>query len=382
MIVSVTGTWMQTAAQAWLVYELSGSAFQLGLVGACGSLPMLMFTLPAGVIADRLPKRNIVLLTQTASALQACALAALAYSGFIQVWHIMLLAFMLGVINSIDMPTRQAMVSELTSKEDLMNAVTWNSTAFNAGRIVGPAIGGVLIAAVGAPICFLLNGLSFASVIGALALIPPRPPGHAVRAPMLTQLREGLTWARQQPLVAWLLVMTAIASIFGMAYATLLPALAKDVFHTGPKGYGFLLSSVAVGALSSALLLSSFGHRWPLGRPLTAGTFLFPLALLGVAAAPRYALAVFALFLLGFGLMSFNALSNTLLQRTPPDELRGRIMGLRAFLFAGMTPLANLQIGATGEWLNPRIAIAIGGAICLLSALIAWKRVPELRRIT
>jgi MFS family permease len=382
LVVSVIGSWMQNLAQAWLVYKLTGSSLWLGVVGACGSLPLLLLTLPAGVLADRLPKRNILLFTQTMAMLQAFALAALIYTGKVQVWHVMALAALLGMVNALDMPTRHAMVMELASREDLFNAVSLNSSAFNAGRIVGPAIGGMLIAEVGFATCFLINGISFAAIIVALALIPPRPPAEVGKAPMLSQIADGLNWAKKQPVVRSLLILTAVASIFGMSYATLLPVFAEDVFHTGPKGCGFLMSSYAVGALTSAIAFSMLGHRWTLGRPLTFGAFVFPVALLAVSLSPDYYSAVAALFLTGLGMMSFNAVSNTILQQSAPDDMRGRVMSMRALLFAGMMPVGALQVGALGQWLGPRTAVAIGAVVCLAAAAVAWRRVPELRRTT
>lgn len=380
LLISVIGTWMQNAAQAWLVYELTGSSLSLGLVGACGTLPLLFLTLPSGVIADRFRKRNIVLFTQTMAMIQAFILAALIYAHLVQVWHVMVLAALLGAVNALDMPTRQAMVVELAGKEDLLNAISLNSSAFNAGRIIGPAIGGVLIAEVGTATCFLINGISFAAIIVALAFVRPRPPAQGGKAKMVSQIADGIAWAKGQPIVRSLLLLTAVASIFGMSYATLLPVFAKDVFHTGPKGYGFLMSSYAAGALTAAVGLSAVGHRWRLGQPLTFGMLVFPAGLLIVAVSPSYVIAVAALFLTGVGMMSFNAVSNTILQKTPPDELRGRVMSIRALLFAGMMPLGSLQVGAVGEWLGPRAAVAIGGAVCLAAAAVAWRRVPGLRR--
>jgi MFS family permease len=380
MLISVAGTWMQNAAQAWLVYDLTGSSLSLGVVGACGTVPLLLFTLPAGVVADRLSKRNIVLVTQTLAMLQAFALAALIYSGAVKVWHVMVLAGMLGAVNAFDMPTRQAMVAELASKEDLLNAISLNSSAFNVGRIVGPALAGVIIAAVGTAACFLVNGITFAALIVALAQIKPRPQGETGKAKMLAQIADGIRWAKGHHVARTLLMMTAVVSIFGMSYATLLPVFAKDVFHTGPKGYGFLMSSYAMGALASAIGLSALGHRWTMGRPLSFGSFLFPVALLAVAISPCYATAMASLFLTGLGMMLFNAVSNTILQKSPPDEMRGRVMSIRALVFAGLAPLGSLQIGAMGEWLGPRFAVAIGGAICLIAAMTAWRLVPELRK--
>jgi predicted MFS family arabinose efflux permease len=371
---------MQMAAQSWLVYDLTDSSIWLGLVGASGTAPMLLFSLPAGVVADRFSKRNILLVTQSVAMLQAFALAALTYFGVIRVWHVMVLAALLGISNSFDMPARHSMVIELSSRKDVLNAVSLNSSAFNSGRIVGPALGGLLIASVGTATCFFINGISFVATIVALAGIAPREPRPEAKGPMLLQIQGGLRWAKGQPLVKALLAMIAAASVFAMSYATLLPVFARDVFHMGAQAYGFLLSSYAVGALTSALLLTALGHRWPLGRLIGTGSYWFPFALAAVALAPRYGLAVAALFLAGVGLMLFNATTNTMLQRLSPDELRGRVMSMRTLLFAGMMPLGAMQMGALGEWLGPRAAVGIGAAVCLVAAITVSCRVPGLRQ--
>ena len=380
LIISVMGTWMQMAAQAWLVYDLTDSPLALGVVGACGTLPMLFFSLPAGVVADRLSKRNILLVTQSLAMMQALALAALTYTDVVRVWHVMVLAGFLGTANALDMPTRHAMVIELAGREDLLNAVSLNSSAFNTGRIVGPAVAGVLIAAAGTAGCFLINGLTFIALIVALTRIRPRPPRKEMQGPMIPQIRNGLAWAKGQPLVRGLLAMIAVASVFGMSYRTLLPVFARDVFHTGAEGYGLLMSTYAAGAVSSAVLLTALGHRWRVGRLVTAGSFFFPVALIAVALSPRYGVAMASLFLTGMGMMLFNAVANTMLQRASPDALRGRVMSMRTLLFAGMMPLGNLQVGALGEWLGPQAAVGIGGATCLVAALVAWWRLPRLRQ--
>jgi len=382
LIVSVMGTWMQMAAQAWLVYELTDSPFALGLVGACATLPMLVFALPAGVVADRMSKRNVLLVTQSLSMVQAFALAALTFTGAVRVWHVMALASFLGTVNSLDMPTRHAMVIELASREDLLNAVSLNSSAFNTGRIVGPAAAGLLIAAVGTPACFLINGITFTALIVALALISPRPPAQTGKAPLIPQIRDGLAWAACQPLVRTLLAMIAVASVFGMSYRTLLPVFARDVFHTGAQGYGFLMSSYAAGTLAAGVLLTALGHRWRLGGTVTVGSLLFPVALICVAVSPGYGFAVVGLFVTGMGMMLFSAVANTMLQKASPDELRGRVMSMRTLLFAGMMPIGNLQFGAMGEWLGPRVAVAIGAIVCLVSAFTAWRWAPGLRHST
>jgi MFS family permease len=383
LIISVIGTWMQNAAQGWLVFELTKSPLYLGIVGALGSLPVLLFSLPAGVIADRYSKHRIVFVTQTLAALQAAALALLIYLRVVQVWHVMMLAVMLGVINAFDMPTRQSMVMELVEREDIFNAVALNSSAFNSGRVIGPSVAGLLLAAAGMAGCFLINALSFLPLIVILATIRPRPPRPEMAgASMLEHIGSGLTWVKGQPVAVALLALTGVSSLFAMPYATLMPLFARSVFHTGPQGYGFLLSAPALGSLLAAVLMAKEGDRFRIGAITLLGSFLFPVALVLLATAPSYPLAVAFLFVVGFGMMSFNTTSNTMLQKDPPDELRGRVMGLRAFVFAGMAPLGNLQMGAAAEWLGPRWAVAIGGLVCLLTAGVAWWRAPALRRST
>jgi len=380
LIVSVTGTWMQMAAQQWLVYDLTGSSLYLGIVGACGALPMLLFTLPAGVIADRLPKRNVVMVTQSVAMLQALTMAALIYTGVIQVWHVIVLAVVLGTVNSVDMPTRQAMVLELVERDDALNAVALNSSAFNLGRIIGPAISGFLIAATGVGGCFLANGLSFLAILAALAFIPPRPAGAKLSGSMTDHIADGVKWVRANPVALALLMLTAVSGIFAMPYTTLMPVYARVALKASSTAYGFLFSAAGLGALTSASLLTWFGHRWRMGRLVALGSLFFPFALMAAAAAPKYGAAVISLYLLGVGLMLFNAVSNTMLQTMPPNSLRGRVMSLRAFVFAGMTPLGNLQIGAVAQSFGPRAALTVGGVVCLLTALVVAWRVPALRR--
>ena len=370
---------MQNAAQGWLVYDLTKSPLYLGIVGALGSLPVLLFSLPAGVIADRYSKHRILFVTQTLAALQAGVLALLVYLRVVEVWHVMALAVLLGMINAFDMPTRQSMVLELVEREDIFNAVALNSSAFNAGRVIGPSVAGVLLAAAGMAGCFLINAISFLPLIVILTTIRARPPRAVTEGSMLAHIGSGVKWVRGQPVAMALLALTGISSLFAMPYATLMPLFAREVFHTGPQGYGFLMSAPALGSLTAAVAMAKEGHRYRIGAITVLGSFLFPVALLLLAAAPSYAVAVIFLFMVGLGMMSFNTTSNTMLQKDPPDELRGRVMGLRAFVFAGMAPLGNLQMGAAAQWLGPKWAVAIGGLVCLVTAGVAWWRVPKLR---
>jgi MFS family permease len=382
LTISVIGTWMQNAAQAWLVYQLTKSPLYLGIVGACGALPILLLSLPGGVIADRFSKHRIVFVTQTLAATQALVLAALVYTGMVRVWHVMVMAAMLGVINAFDMPARQSMVMDLVEREDIFNAVSLNSSAFNSGRMIGPSVAGVLIAAAGMAGCFFINALSFVPLIIILTTIRPRPTATPMRADetMMDSIRDGVRWVRGQPVACALLVMTTAASLFGMPYGTLMPVFAQKLFHHGALGYGFLMSAPGIGALLAAGTMTMIGHRFRLGAITALGAIFFPIALLLLSVAPTYAIAVAALFLIGLGMMSFNATSNTMLQKSPPAELRGRVMGLRSFMFAGMAPAGNLWIGAAAEWLGPRWAVAIGGMVCLVVAIVAIVRAPSMRR--
>jgi MFS family permease len=382
LLISVTGTWMQRVAQGWLVWELTDRALYLGLVAACATLPMFLLSLPAGTLADRVRKRNVLLVTQSLGAVQAFALAALVYTGAIQVWHVMALAAFLGTVWAFDMPTRQAMVLELVSREDALNAISLNSSAFSCGRLIGPAVAGLLMAKAGFDICFAVNGLTFLAFVAALATIRPRPPASTTRDPMLREIGEGLRWARGNTVALALLAMIAVSSLYGFSYVVLLPVMAEQVFHVGPEGYGFLMSAPAAGALCVAFALTALGMgpRWPLGGLVTAGSLCFPVALMAVAAANSYLLGMCGLFFTGAGMMAFNVVANTMLQKSSPDELRGRVMGLRSFLFAGVAWLGDVQMGVFGEWLGVRAAILIGASVCLLAAAAAWWRVPQLRR--
>jgi MFS family permease len=348
---------MQRAAQAWLIWELTDRALYLGLVAACATLPMLLLSLPAGVLADRLRKRNVLLVTQSLGAVQAFSLAVLIHTGAIQVWHVMALAAFLGTVWAFDMPTRHAMVLELVSKEDALNAISLNSSAFNCGRLIGPAVAGLLMAKVGFAVCFAANGLTFLALVAALATIRPRPPASTERNPMLLEIGKGLRWARSNTVAFALLAMIAVSSLYGLSYVVLLPVMAEQVFRVGPEGYGFLMSAHAAGALCVAFLLTTvgMGPRWPLGRLVTAGSLCFPVALMAVAVANSYLAGMFGLFFTGAGMMAFHVV-------------------------AGMAWLGDVQMGTFGEWFGVRAAILIGASVCLLAAAAAWWRVPELRR--
>jgi MFS family permease len=378
--VSLTGAWMQSVAQGWLVLLLTNSPFYVGLVSALGSLGVLLFTLYAGVIADRTDKRRTVVITQTLQMVQAFALAALVWSGHVTVASVMVLAACLGVVSAFDIPTRQSFLVEMVGKEDLMSAIALNTSVFNLTRVIGPVVAGVLIGAEGVAICFFLNGVSYLAVIaGLLAMrLPPHIP-HPTRVSAWQGFREVLTFLRSDRRVSTLVGLTAIISIFGFPYLVLLPVFARDVLQVGATGYGLLSSAVGFGAVAGALTVAILSHRIPKGRTVVVAGTMFGILLALFASSRVYPFAMGLLVLVGAAMIVNNALTNTLLQTLVPDHLRGRVMGFYSFMFVGMAPLGAFQAGVFGERLGTPTAIAAGGVVSALAVAIAGWRVPELR---
>lgn len=381
-LLSLTGTWMQSTAQGWLVLELTDSELWLGLVTAAGSLPVLLFTLYAGVIADRHDKRRIILAAQAAALALALAMAVLTDRGWITVQWILLLVLLLGTANAFEVPTRQSFFVELVGKQDLTNAIALNSAAFNLTRILGPAVAGFLIGSVGIAAAFYLNAVSYLAVIAGLLLIrlprvrrPPRT--ESVRA----NLCEGFAWLRAHRLARTLVGLIAAFSILAFPYAMLLPVFARDVLRVGAPGLGALLSATGAGALAGGLALAAIGGRVRRGPLLMGASLAFALLVAGFALSRSFALSLALLAAAGFAMILNNATTNALLQSLVPDELRGRVMGVYVFMFLGMTPLGSLQAGALARWLGAPAALALGALALLLVLLIAWWRVPELRDV-
>jgi MFS family permease len=378
-MISLIGTWMQTTGQAWLVLELTHSPWQLGLVGALQFLPVLLFSMFGGVFADRWPKRSVLLSTQSAAMLQAFLLWLLIVTGTIQIWHIYILALLLGLTNSLDMPTRQAFVVEMVGREDLPNAVALNSSLFNLARIVGPGLGGVIIALSGVTLLFLLNSLSFIAVLVGLAMIDVRwlhaqPDRHAQaggRPKTLQSLREGLSYVWRTPSVRLVILVVGLISLFGINFNVVLPLFATDVLRSGAIGFGFLSSAFGSGALASALWLA-WGNNRPNIRRLLTGALVFCVLLAIFALSPLYPLSLVLIASVGFSQIAFTALANTTLQTVAPDHLRGRVMSVYMLFFAGSIPLGNLLVG----WLSGLVGASIGLLICAMLSLavagVAW----------
>jgi MFS family permease len=369
-LVSLIGTWMQRVAQSWLVLEITDSPFKLGLINALQSAPMLCLAFVAGAIADRLPKRNVLIGTQTALMVQALVLAVLVWSGAVQYWHVALLATCYGLANTLDMPTRQSFVVEMASKEDLPNAIALNSTMVSGARMVGPAIAGLLVDRYGVAWAFGLNGLSFVAVIIALAAmraegLPGPTQGTTVREDILA----GLRYAARTPRVALTLGLLSIVGLFVINHNVLVPLLARDVLHEGAHGFGLLMAGVGTGAIVGALAVATWGKGLPplfvlLGTAGTASGLTMLLAAVG-----NFWTALLILTLVGLSQIVFLASCNTTLQLVVPDRMRGRMMSLYAFVWVGVTPLGSLFVGTIADWFGVAAAYAAGGGVALVLIL-------------
>jgi len=381
-LVSLVGTWMQTTAQGYLVFQLTHSPVYLGYVGFAAGAPSWLFMLYGGVIADRIPRRNLMLITQSTMMLLAFVLAALTFSHLVQPWHIILLALALGVANAFDAPARQSFVFEMVEREDLANAIALNSSMFNLATVVGPAVGGIVYALVGPAWCFTLNGLSFMGVILALLLMRLKP---FVARPQVTavldDLKEGLRYIGRNGNIRTLIAVAAVTSLFGLAYMTLIPAWAVTVLGGDETTNGWLQSARGLGALSGALMIASLGRINYKGYLLTIGTFVFPGMLLFFALARWLPLSLLALVGTGWGFMVLFNMANTLIQTLVSDELRGRVVSVYTLSFFGLMPLGALLAGSVAEVIGEPPTIVLSALISLGFAMFLWLRVPTLRRL-
>ncbi len=374
--ISLCGSWMQIVALGWLALELSDSPLQVGLVTTFGALPVLLLTLYGGVIADRVNRRRALLILQSLLLVDALALGVLTAFGLITMPLLYLLAAVGGLVSAFEIPIRQSWQVELVGKDDLMNAIALNSTAFNLSRVVGPAVAGTLIATLGSAVCFLLNAASFLAVLIGLFLITPDPT-LAGQPPRRAELREGVAHVFGNPWPKALVILTAVFSVFGASVTAILPVYARDVVQAGAGGYGALMSAVGLGASAGALSVAGVGHHLRRGSTALVAGLGLGAGLVLLALVQHLALA-FAL-LLGCGLcMALNAImTNTLLQTDAPDYLRGQVMGFYSFIVVGMAPFGSLQAGWIAEHLGTPTAVLIGGGICLAAAAITWWRMSR-----
>ncbi len=369
-LISLIGTWMTTTAEGWLVYELTGSKTLLGVVVAAATAPMLLLSTFGGWLADRYPKRNILVATQIASMTIALSLSLLVWQGWIATWHLILLALAGGVVMAFDMPARQSFAVELTSKRDLLNAISLNSAAFNGARIVGPSVAGLLMAKFGVAICFLIDGISFLAVIAGLLILrlPPHLPLER-KASVLTETLSGFSYIRETPRLLRIFALFAVVGVFGWSYSVLMPAIAQDTLHLNEGEYGLLLASNGVGALTGALLIAAVGHTLPTRTLALGGLWFFCLMIACFAFVTSLIPAMICLAGSGLGLLLFFSSSNSAVQLSVQDKMRGRVMGIWALVFGGVVPLGSLQAGASANLLGARGTILLGAVICAFAGM-------------
>ena len=374
--VSLSGTWMHMTAQGWLVYELTGSPLYLGMVSAASALPILLFTLVGGAVADRVQKRRIIIITQLLSIVPALLLGLLVVADRIAIWHLIVLAFAIGTINAFDIPARQSYLISLASKESLMNAVALNSAAFNGSRIVGPVLAGFIISAFGLAACFFINALSYLAAVAALWQIRARgePKGRGSR--ILEDIAEGMGFLRSRPELMKIVLMVSTFSLFGLPFMSQLPIFAAEILDTGATGLGILMGSSGIGAFSMAMLLAFMGDVKLKTRLMNIAAISFPVGLLAFTFSEDFTASVALMFIVGLAVVGFLATANSLLQLSTPDGLRGRVMSVYTVLFLGMTPIGHSLLGVLANTMGSAQAVRVTSGLCLGVSLVlmAWAK--------
>lgn len=381
-LISLTGTWMQSVAQGWLVLRLTDSPALLGLVAAASSLPVLMLSLPAGALADRVSKRRLLIASQVVAMSLAAILAILTLTGMVHVWHVMVLAFLLGVANAFDGPARQSFTLEMVGRDDLLNAIALNASVFNAARTIGPAVAGVVVALIGEGLAFALNAGSFLFVIAGLLLmrLPPfvRPAGGRGGG----ELRAGLSYIAGEPRVRALLALAAGITLFCFVHIPLLPVFARDVLGAGADGLGLLAAASGLGALTAALSLAQLGDKIPRGRLLTTAALIYPALMISFTFMRSLPLAMAILALAGWAGVTTMALTNTLLQSIVPDALRGRVMSVFTLLLMGASPMGGMVAGVVAQLVGSvPLVVAASAAIGWVVVITVAVRAPFLREL-
>jgi len=381
--ISLTGTWMQQVAMSWLVYRLTGSAFTLGAIAFAAQFPTFLLAPIAGVVADRHRRHRIVVTTQSLALLEASTLAVLVLTGTVQVWHIIALSAVLGIVNAFDIPARQSLFVKLVEgPEDLANAIALNASMFNMARLTGPAIAGVLIGVVGEGPVFAINAASYIAVLVSLfrmnAAHAERPERQS-RA--LSHLREGFRYAFGFPPIRSILTLLAMTSLLGMPYVVLLPVFASDVLGGGPQTLGFLMSAAGLGALSGALYLASRSSVRGLSRVILAAVTVFGIGLIAFSTSRSQPLSIALLLVTGFGMMVQSASINTVLQTIVDEDKRGRVMSLYTMAFMGMAPFGSLLYGTLASHIGAPATVTVGGIACLGAAAWFYSRLPMIREL-
>ena len=380
-LVSIAGTWMQTVAQSWLVYRLTGDSRMLGLVGFVSQVPASLFAIFGGDLADRGNRHKIVVAAQAALMVFAFVLAGLTLSGSIRLWHVFVLSWLAGMVNAYEIPARQSFIAEMVSREDLMNAIALNSSMFNGARIVGPALAGIVIASVGEGWCFFLNGVSFLAVLAGLLMmrLGPRKPSPPSTLSAFRRTVEGFQYVAETAPVRALLLLLGLVSLTGLPFSVLMPIFADQVLHGGPKALGMLMGASGLGALFGALILTVRKGMFGLGRLVMLGAGGFGLSLIAFSFSTSYWLSVILMLPSGFTVMIQFGATNTLVQSMIPDRLRGRVMAIYSMMIMGMAPFGSLIAGYMARFIGPPATVALGGAACLCGAVVFGMRRSSLR---
>lgn len=380
-LISLIGSMMQGAAINWLIYDLTGSKDQLGIINALRAVPIVLFTLLGGVMADRYSKRRILIITQASLMMIAFALSAVVMLGVLQVWHIIVVSMLFGAVLAFDIPTRQAFVVELVGEDDLSNAIALNSSMFNLANVLGPAAGGLVMAGVGAAWCFFINAVTFLAVIGGLLMMRiaerPRPQS---RASAFRQVTEGLSIVMRQRRLRNLLSFVAVMGVFGMSYNVLMPVFAKDVLRVTERGYGILLSANGVGAVIGALVVATLARTNQKSSFIAGGAILFSVALFLFGSSTSFLVSGLCLIAVGVGWIFMMSTANSVVQNSVPHAVRGRVMAIWALVFVGAMPVGSLEAGKLATWRSAPAAVQIGAIICGASALYAFYSVVIRRR--
>ncbi len=369
-VISLSGTWMHSVAQGWLVYSLTKSPLYLGLVASCASLPILLFTLLGGSLADRYPRRNIVLVTQALSIVPALTLGILTYLDIVEVWHVAVLAFLFGMLNAFDVPARQALLSDLVGRKNITSAIALNSAAFNGARVLGPLMAGILIAGVSMPACFFLNALSFVPVVIALSRIKAVEKTIVNEKGFLEGIGDGWRFVLREKRVLYIMSLITIFSLFGIPYVTMLPVIAEEVLNSGVTGLSMLVSTAGTGSFIGAIFIAFRGDIGLKGLFIPAAANVFAMAVMALSFSHNYYLSLFFIFFAGLGIVSFLAVCNSFIQHTVSDALRGRVMSLYTLVFLGFAPLGNSAIGFAAHAFGTLESLHLFAAVCIISSML------------
>jgi MFS family permease len=378
-LISLVGTWMQSVAQAWLVYTMTKSSFLLGAVGFASQIPVFLVAPLGGAIVDRANRHRIIIATQVSSMLLAAILAWLTLTHRVQVPHIFILATLLGIVNAFDIPGRQSFLVDMVGKEDLMNAIALNSSMFNGARVLGPAIAGILLVKIGEGWCFAANAISYIAVIIGLLLMRVESRRRAMGHSPMADIVEGFRWANETKVIQALLLLIGLVSLVGMPYTVLMPVFADQILHGGARGLGILMGATGVGALLGALTLASKTGVKGLGRWVAFTCAGFGVSLVLFSLSRNFWLSVALLLPAGYSMMLQMACSNTLIQSMVPDHLRGRVMALYSMMFMGMAPIGALLGGWLADRAGAPVTVAVGGVACILGSVWFGKHLPVLR---